>query len=115
VDRPHREAHRIPNLLERTRGWVDPEGGHVMVVARLRIALSVAAGRHVEKAPVAMRPAVLHTGRQCHRITLDQFRVGEIDVVVRKHRPDIGIQRHVRSPLRQSEYTRGNSTAGKKG
>ena len=104
VDRPHGQAHRIANLIERTRGGIDPERRHVVCGADLHTASSAVARSHIQIAPVAMRPAVLHASRQCHRVTFDQFRVGEIDVVVREHRPNIGIQRQLtRAPLRESQ------------
>jgi hypothetical protein len=38
VNRPKRQAHRIANLTERTRGGIDCEGRHVVLCASLRIA-----------------------------------------------------------------------------
>ena len=82
-----------PCWRERAARGIDAERGDVMLGPGRAVAGSAAAGRDVQIAPRDMRPGILHARGQRDRLSLDQRRARDIDVVVREIGPDVGIER----------------------
>jgi len=93
ADRARRQPYRFAVRGKRTTCRVDGKCGDVMVGPLGAVTRSAAAGRDIEIAPQCVRPRILHSRRQCNRLSFGQLRTGDIDVVVGQIGPDICIER----------------------
>src|SRR5262252_10569650 len=93
VDGPRRQPYRCAVWRESASCRVDQKRGDVVLGPGRAITGSAAAGRNIEIASRYMRPCVLHGRGQGDRLTLDQLRAGDINVVVSQISPNVCIER----------------------
>lgn len=111
VDGPRGQPYRIADGTQRTGLGVDLVRGD-RVIGRTR---PVGAGRRIQVAPAAMRPAILHDAAgRLDRIARGQRGVFDINIVVREHRPHVGIQRQLAGLALCSGNARDGNAGGSK-
>ena len=114
VDGTRRQPYRCPVGGECPAGWIDAQGGDVMLRPGSARAGSAAAGRHIQIASRDMRPGILHARRERDRLTLEQRGARDIHVIVRQLGPDIGIERDLLGRRLRDRPSRGGQAAGDK-
>jgi len=93
MDRARRQRYRIPVRRQRAGGRIDAEGGHMMRVADRAHSRRAIARGDIEIPARSMRPGVMNIRRQRHGTAPDQRGALDVDVVMRKFRPDTGVKR----------------------
>src|SRR5215471_15803876 len=111
VYRARREPYPCTVRCQGASLRIDAKGGDVMLSPSRAVPGSAAAACDIKIASRCVRPGILHAGRKRDRLTLDQLRAWDIDVVMRKIGPNVCVERDpLGRRLRGSQSRRGNTT-----